>query len=269
MRNGCSRSSSGRRRPFRRRAAGGRCSAAICEQLEARLSFLGGDPTKIIPSPTGNWRGDEPGKGHGGEPVADPAPMRTACAAKSSRSPTTISAISRVLGARNRIRSSTLLCEPRAPHRGPGAPRLRGALLRRCVPAARGVRNPFTARARDATGFVIRFSCRALPAAARHIRRSARRARHPELRVTTRFVQNRTLTGLSGQPRPAERWQRGAAARSPRCAGWSRLASQGTTPLPQPNRQPSRCAASQRPTCLRQSGSTTAAANTWGSRMPV
>ena len=35
-------------------------------QLEGRLSFLGGDPGKIIPSPTGNWQGVEPGKGHGG-----------------------------------------------------------------------------------------------------------------------------------------------------------------------------------------------------------
>lgn len=35
------------------------------QQLEGRLSFLGGDPGKIIPSPTGNWQGVEPGKGHG------------------------------------------------------------------------------------------------------------------------------------------------------------------------------------------------------------
>ena len=36
------------------------------QQLEGRLSFLGGDPGKIIPSPTGNWQGTEPGKGQGG-----------------------------------------------------------------------------------------------------------------------------------------------------------------------------------------------------------
>ena len=35
------------------------------EQLKARLSFLGGDPGKIIPSPTGNWGGTQPGNGHG------------------------------------------------------------------------------------------------------------------------------------------------------------------------------------------------------------
>lgn len=42
------------------------------EQLKARLSFLGGDPGKIIPSPTGNWGGTEPGHGHGGEPGRPP-----------------------------------------------------------------------------------------------------------------------------------------------------------------------------------------------------
>ncbi len=45
------------------------------QQLEARLSFLGGDPAKIIPSPTGNQQGGKPGRGHGGdhghEPGAD------------------------------------------------------------------------------------------------------------------------------------------------------------------------------------------------------
>jgi hypothetical protein len=41
------------------------------EQLKTRLSFLGGDPAKIIPSPTGNWHGGSHEGGHGHEPDAD------------------------------------------------------------------------------------------------------------------------------------------------------------------------------------------------------
>jgi hypothetical protein len=36
------------------------------QQLEGRLNLLGGDPGKILPSPTGNWQGTEQGKEHGG-----------------------------------------------------------------------------------------------------------------------------------------------------------------------------------------------------------